>query len=214
MADHTEKLNALYAGAMPELKRIAEAYDGVSGPLFMALPDGYERAGVRVMIVGQQTCGWPNLSVGLDELLRAYREFDLGRDRATLFFRASHWVFAELNPTGPERTFLWSNLVKMDQHCKRPSPQLEENICRLGLLVGELQILKPDAVVFFTGPHYDARLRQTFPGVEYTALTPDVALLRHAELPPKAYRTYHPRYLWQAKKRAALGAIVEDIRGA
>lgn len=214
MADHTEKLNALYAAAMPELKRIAEAYDGVSGPLFMAVPDGYERAGVRVMIVGQQTRDWPSVSVGLDELLRAYREFDLGRHyTASPFWQASHSVFAELNPTGPERAFLWSNLVKMDQHCKRPSPQLEEDVCRLGLLVGELQILKPEAVVFFTGPRYDERLRCTFPGVEYTALTPDVALLRHADLPPKAYRTYHPRYLWQAKKRAALGAIVEDIHG-
>ena len=217
MKDYSQNLNELYRGVMPELNRIGRLYEGVSGPLLVAVPEGFDQATVRLMIVGQQTYGWPCVSLGLDELLRRYRCFDLGRCyRRSPFWQASHSLYARLNPNGPDRAFVWSNLVKVDQCARRPSPQLEEEVCRLGLLAGELQVVRPDAVVFFTGPYYDERLRQTFAGVELAPLTPDVrdvALLKHPDFPAKAYRTYHPAYLRRAKKWAVLDAIVQHIGG-
>ena len=213
--DKLETLKGLYASALSALSDISASQDGISGPLFLSVPKDYERTAVRLMIVGQQTYGWPSITIGLDGLLSQYREFDLGRGyTASPFWQASHRLFAALNPAGPERAFLWSDLVKVDQHNERPAPDVEEQVSKLGLLLAELRLLKPDVVVFFTGPHYDDRLKKTFPGVEYRELTPDVAMLKHADLPVKAYRTYHPRYLWQAKKRAALDAIVENAGDA
>lgn len=215
MEDPTVQLRQAYAEAVPTLERISATHEGVSGPLLISVPSGYERAEVRLMIVGQQTNGWPSITVGLGELLRTYRDFDLGRSyTASPFWQASHQLFGGVNPEGPERAFLWSNLVRVDQHCERPKPEIEEAVSKLGLLSVELQLLKPDAVVFFTGPHYDERLCRTFAGIAYRELAPDVDRLEHPDLPVKSFRTYHPRYLWQAKKRAALEAIVRAIRVA
>ena len=167
------------------------------------------------MIIGQQTYGWPSVTVGLEALLREYKEFDLGRKYySSPFWQTSHQVFRSANPDGPERAFLWSNLVRVDQHCERPCAEIENAVSRLGLLNRELHILEPDAAVFFTGPRYDDRLRRTFPGVRYHDLAQDVVRLEHEDLPVKSFRTYHPRYLWQAKRRAALTRIADAIRVA
>lgn len=207
-----EELKQAYRDALPSIEQISAPDDGVSGPLLMKVPGSYRRASVRLMIVGQQTHGWPSIEVGLDELLRRYAAFDLGRQYySSPFWQASHQLFRAVNPDGPERAFLWSNLVKVDQHGERPRVEIEDAVSALGLLNLELQILKPDAVVFFTGPYYDDRLRLTFPGVQYQEMGQDVVRLQHEDLPAKAFRTYHPRYLWQAKKRAALKHIADAI---
>lgn len=215
MKSAMEELNQTYRYAMPAIEQIAARHGGVSGPLFISEPLAYWESGVRLMIVGQQTCGWPDVSVGLEGLLRAYREFDLGREyTASPFWQASHELSRGVNSEGPERGFVWSNLVKVDQYNERPEPEVEDAIWDLALLNRELEVLEPDAVVFFTGPHYEERLRETFPGVRYHMLTPDVVRLAHPDLPANAFRTYHPRYLWQARKRAVLGHIVDAINAA
>ena len=210
-----DELTKTYRDAMPSIEQIASQHDGVSGPLLISVPGSYSKTGVRLMIVGQQTYGWPSIAVGLDELLRAYEDFDLGREYTpSPFWQASHEVFRGANPNGPERAFLWTNLVRVDQHGERPCAEIEDAVSDLGLLNLELRLLEPHAVVFFTGPYYDERLRHTFPGVRYRELGPDVERLEHQDLPCKAFRTYHPRYLWQAKKRVAIDLIRKEIRVA
>ena len=73
-------------------------------------------------------------------------------------------MFRSVNPDGPERAFLWSNLVRVDQHCRRPCAEVENAVSELGLLNRELDILEPDAAVFFTGPHYDDPPSPNVPG--------------------------------------------------
>ena len=208
-----EELKQVYRDAIPSIEHISAQYDAVSGPLLVTTPYSYAQTRVRLMIIGQQTYGWPSVGVGLEELLRTYKEFDLGREYySSPFWQASHRVFRSVNPDGPERAFLWSNLVRVDQNGKRPCAEIENAVSDLGLLNRELHILEPDAAVFFTGPHYDDRLRRTFPRVRYHELAEDVERLEHQDLPVKSFRTYHPRYLWQAKKRAALTRIADAIR--
>ena len=121
MSDLSQQLRNLYSGAMGQLEQALNGRDGVSGPLFISAPDGYPETALRFMIVGQQGRGWPDVSKGLDSLLNKYRGFDLGRKYArTPFWQASHKLDSALNPAGPARSFLWSNLVKVSQHGERP----------------------------------------------------------------------------------------------
>ena len=151
-----DELKQIYRDAMPSIGHISAQYDAVSGPLLMTIPCSYVQTRVRLMVIGQQTYGWPSVTVELEELLRTYKEFDLGREYySSPFWQASHQVFRSANPDGPERAFLWSNLVRVDQNCKRPCAEIENAVSDLGLLNRELHILEPDAAVFFTGPHYD-----------------------------------------------------------
>jgi len=210
-----DEMTKIYRDALPSIERLGSQYHGVSGPLLMSVPDSYSKTSVRLMIVGQQTYGWPSITGWLNELLRTYEDFDLGREYTpSPFWQASHEVFRAANPNGPERAFLWTNLVRVDQHGERPCAEIEEAVSDLGLLNRELSLLEPHAVVFFTGPYYDDRLRRTFPGVQYRELASYVERLEHQDLPYKAFRTYHPRFLWQAKKRSAIDVIKKEIRVA
>ncbi len=208
-----EELEQAYLDAMPTIEQITDRYKGVSGPLFISVPNAYYKTSLPLMIVGQQTNGWPCVTEGLSQLLLTYREFNLGQNCTHFpFWRASHELFKSLNPEGPERAFLWSNLVKVDQHYKRPSAEVENSISGLNLLNRELEILKPCIVVFFTGPYYDDRLCQTFPGIRIDTITDNIAKLEHQELPSLSFRTYHPRYLRMAKKWSVLKTIVDLIK--
>lgn len=68
-------------------------------------------------------------------------------------------------------------------------------MCRLGLLPHEVNIIRPDVAVFFTGSRYDGRLRETFPGVVFHRVSRLVSRLEHPQLPLHSYRTSHPKYL-------------------
>lgn len=215
MSDLNQRLRALYAEKMGQLEQILADQDGVSGPLLLAIPEGCSHTSLRLLIVGQQTNGWPEISTGIDTLMATYREFDFGRNYiASPFWQASHQLHAAVNPGGPPRSFLWSNLIKVDQYGERPHEHMEDRVAAIGLLEAEIAITEPLAVIFFKGPNYDTRMRKTFPGVEYRPLSAVVSQLVHPTLPLRPFRTYHPNYLWQAKKRDALDLISEKIREA
>lgn len=210
------RLHAVYQSALAEWSHTLPAADGVSRPLLLHVPASYSQATIRLMIVGQETFGWgvPGRD-SVDELLANYREFDLGRNyRRSPFWQAAHRVHRALNPEGPEHAFLWSNLVKVDQHQRRPDPAVEEAVCRLGLLPAEMAITQPDVVIFFTGPQYDERLRSTFPGVVYKQLSPALVQLEHTRLPVHGYRTYHPGYLRRSRRWDVLDELASRARAA
>jgi hypothetical protein len=65
------------------------------------------------------------------------------------------------------------------------------------VLPDEIGILKPDVVVFFVGPDYLQRLRETFPRFKERPVVGSQVLWRceHHRLPWHSYFTYHPNYL-------------------
>ena len=188
--------------------RLAKEPD-LGGPLLVEVPDAYCKAKVKLMIVGQQTAGWGHpADDSIRDLLGQYRGFELGRRMSSPFWEATYEIYNFLNPDGPPQGFVWSNLIKVDVNKKRPSRELEELICSIGLLRHELSITEPDVVVFFTGPSYDARLRTTFPGVKCERVNDFVNRLSHDALPEKAFRSYHPGYL----KRSKHWPVIDELK--
>lgn len=221
-----ETLDALYLAAVQRWRelRAVEPTDALhlSAPLLIAAPAEYARAGCRVMIVGQQTAGWgetidPRREAEdiLAELQEGYRSFDLGAHyRPTPFWRAAHQVFATLNPGCHDRSFLWSNLYKIDLGGKRPPIERESEIADMKLLPAEIRTFSPHVVVFFTGPYYDQRLLGTFPGAMIEPVSKVVARVRHDLLPSFSFRTYHPKYLCLSRQWSALEEITSTCRVA
>jgi hypothetical protein len=78
---------------------------------------------------------------------------------------------------------LWSNLLKMDRRNARPSADAVDDLLRLRLLEREIEITRPDVVVFFTG---------------------DVK---------RAFRTYHPNFLRLRRQWHRVTEIGEAIAG-
>ena len=220
--DMNTRLLEIYESALDELSRTLPPVGGLSRPLLLAVPDGYHRAQIKLMVVGQETRGWGDgCAFAASDLMRCYREFDLARTYrypGAPFWRAAHELYGGLNPHGPERAFLWSNLVKVDQYReadpngRRPTLEVEEAVSRLGLLPQEIAVTEPDAVVFFTGPDYKVRLQETFPGVDHRSVCSVLSKLAHPELPCHTYQTYHPQYLNRSTRWGTIGEIVSLIR--
>jgi hypothetical protein len=172
------------------------------------------------MVVGQQTYGWDDTifsdgSYSPKQLMNLYANFTQSRQsKGSPFWQAGSKLQTIVNTGQPSHSFLWSNLVKLDQSNGRPDADAENDICRLGILQKEIDITQPDAVVFFTGPKYDERLKETFPGLK---CTPEVGLLiriKHPCLPKLCYRTYHPKYLRFSRNWKVIQEIAEEIKHA
>ena len=77
------------------------------------------------------------------------------------FWRAFRELMAEVEGETATRAFLWSNLFRMDfnnESVLGARTTVVETIRRLqqGLFQDEIAILQPRAIIFFTGPYYDA----------------------------------------------------------
>lgn len=219
-----EDLRKLYRSVWPQLEKILNSDNDLSWPLLIYVSPSYVEAPVRVMIVGQQTYEWgfekgKRKEFGDDptqRLMEEYDKFALGwKYRGSPFCRAVHVLRREIilgedpDSKNAYKSLLWSNLIKVDQRNRPPELQIEEAVRGLGLLQREIEITRPQAIVFFTGPYYEDRLHQTFPNLKLQG-DKKLAELKHPALPRLAYRTYHPTYLrlsgqWNVIKKIAGG---------
>jgi hypothetical protein len=217
-----ELLAQEYARAVTLWQELRESSPLLSAPLIVDPHASYRDAAVRLMVVGQETFGWgEKVESGqsaeqlVEDLRDAYRSFDLGASyRSTPFWNAADHLFRALNPAAESRAYLWSNLVKMDVGKSRLTPDIEERLAQLRLLQREIVDFTPDVVVFFTGPRYDARLKSSFPGARFEPAGPLLARVVHDDLPPRTYRTYHPKYLRLSRHWGVLDELVAKCRVA
>lgn len=189
-----QKLSELYQAIYPELMAALATVPNLSKPLLIKVPDGYADTAIRLLVVGQETRGWGLPGVdGVAQLMDFYGET---RNKTnTTILQAAKELFNGINPQGPELAFLWSNLIMLDQNGKRPNTTVEEVVSRFRLLPKEIEITKPDAVVFFIGPYYRSRLAATFPGIALQPAAPKISRAVHPQLPTSSFHTYHPGYL-------------------
>lgn len=196
------KLRLLYKKHWPAINKCMKKYPGLSGPIVMDISDAYFSSSTKLMIVGQQTYGWPR--GGLDALLRAYRDFNFGEE----WYQSPFWNMTSqiADILGISRySIAWTNLVKCDYKQNRPAKSIEEEIRNaFPVLQEEISILAPHIVIFFTGPNYDNSLEKSLPGTIFRTIRYfDQRLLErvsHPILPKNSMRTYHPNYLRRSGK--------------
>lgn len=164
------ELHARYTAALRDLGAVWHPLEGDSKPMLIEVSVAYTEASLKLMVVGQEAGGWAK-SVALTEgavaaLMSLYTDFDLGRSQRpfTPFWQGAWKVARGLGAASGLGSFLWSNLVKVDVGGRRPPAVVEAAVASLELVEQELDVTQPDAVVFFTGPRYDDRLKATCPG--------------------------------------------------
>ena len=191
------ELNGLYFKYWDNISSLIGAANGLSHPLLISIPEAYLSQKEKLLIVGQQTNGW---CVGsIDDLLECYKEFNFGKQ----YFSSPFWnvtrnleKFLKIDPFA----ITWSNLNKCDFNGSRPNKKLEQEIySKFPVLTGEIGLLKPDIVLFFSGPNYDSHLKRIFPKCKFINvsgfLERQLCRVEHQVLPFNSYRTYHPKYL-------------------
>jgi len=94
----------------------------------------------------------------------------------------------------------WTNINKFDLDANRPYGDYELEISKLdSILISEIEILKPDICIFFTGPSFDQRIKSIFDEVSFENINNwdnrQLCSLKHAKLPRLTFRTHHPKSL-------------------
>ena len=214
-----ERLRGLYRSVWPALDALIPGGEDYSWPLLIKATEAYVESPTRLMIVGQETYGWyghfaPGRSERITGIQDHYAEFDFAaRYKSTPFWRAVHRLRSTVASSSDRRALAWSNLLPVDKAQKRPWA-LEGHLAKLGILRREIEVLKPDVVVFFTGPDYDGLVARQFPGVLHQTVggydLRTLSRLAHAGLPTKSFRTYHPAYLSRSRQfDRVLGRLTE-----
>jgi hypothetical protein len=112
------------------------------------------------------------------------------------------------------RSIVWTNVFKIGMHGKgNPDSRMEKFLSRGrigGLLADEITLLKPDLVLFFTGPNYDPVLEQMLPGVEIKNQG-RIAKIDWPKVKFNGFRTDHPGYWTRSKPRFNPQQFVNQI---
>ena len=182
--------------------------------------------------IGKETHGWCGLGDDwnetipnrIDWLRYQYADFGRGRDARgrkhnSPFFQAASTLQKLLNPDQDPFGFMWLNLFVCDQADHLPAADICERLRGVSFLRDEVRILKPHAVVFFTGSGRDDKGAYDYT-ITHPRYFPDAKINRVTNhlwsvvtgddiLPARTVRTYHPNYLWRHKQRGVLDEIAD-----
>jgi len=192
--------------------------------------DSYENAEIRIMIIGQETNGWGLDTEGFfcdekDMIIDMYKNFYSGYEfEAHRGFFKNHFnnFLKLLKDKYPEKTTscFWNNVIKVGKaHDKNTPPEyiLEIEQKYFAVLKQEIEIIKPNVILFYTGHAYDKYVLHHFPEL----LKEDISGFNPSELQSFkidnvdfAFRTPHPQGLhFQGKERYSMiyDKIISEI---
>jgi hypothetical protein len=222
-----QSLNRLYLSTLENEKVSPQLAARLSCPLTMAVTPEWEASPTRLLIVGQETLGnglfgadavgiasqdisnfgqlvaLPNVAEAIDRLVCVYRTSMTGDGAHE---NRPFWLaFNKLWDLPGFKSALWSNLfwcaLDGGSVWKNSTwPEFDEILqMQRGRLQREIELLKPTAVVFFTGPIYDTALKQEFEDAQLLAVDdlPERGFARVVShsLPEASFRLYHPKAL-------------------
>ncbi len=222
MNETQKKLNELYSGYLDVLQdnhKMAEYIqdESKSSPLFINVnvPYGkYLESDIKILYVGKENNGWSsrgrlkrdyliegdyNDKSYVDALIGLYDSFDIGKKYRKPFFTFLFDLINSYRGKSIHIGVLWTNLLRMD--CTRKNKYIKNdmfNADKNEILRKEIEVLKPDIIIFVTGPSYDNFLKRTFDDLTFNesdnkALSKRrFALLKSKYLPEISIRTYHP----------------------
>jgi len=207
-----------------------------TNPLLLSVDneDDFRNADFRVMFFGQETKDWsagiepqyrlnPQHDDDIGFILNIYKEFyNSGYcyiHHGGQFWNGVNRFRKMLGEKYPDKKicYVWNNIVKIgifeDKGCP-PNYIYDVERKYFSVVKEEINIIKPNVILFLTGPNYDNKISDTFGQVTYSALSPfSERELAKISIPDVdvAFRTYHPGYLWRNNIERFFDAIVDEI---
>ena len=223
MTTMKNELLELYSKRQKDFKSVLEKFpeDDLAGPFLMSPSPDYYNQPNRLLIIGQETNGWSYHIDDLEKQMKQYDDFNVGIE----YYASPFWNITRKVETALDNkpySCAWTNLNKFDLDAGRPYGEYEVEISKLDdILVSEINILKPDFCLFYTGPSFDYRIKKIFKDIEFIEIPNFTARqfckLKHPDLPENSYRSHHPKslriryieddfinYIGQQKKKNAL----------
>ncbi len=214
------KLKELYSSKMVDLKSPLLEYnnnhkDKATNPLLIKVNEEWEKADYKIMIIGQETNGWchecgenQNFTPNIDKSLEVYGEFYLNK----IGYKSPFWnEFRRIKrglSSDKKIEFCWNNVIKIGRVGVGNSPKINKIKEEFfNVLLNEIEILKPNIIILFTGPKYDCHVEKyigknkTIPISNFSIN--ELSKVEFENLNLKlCLKTYHPNYLYRSGLRA------------
>ncbi|MDQ7074956.1 MAG: hypothetical protein Q9O24_07335 [Gammaproteobacteria bacterium] len=193
-----KKLAKLYEDKWPDLKVEASKIVGVTPahPLLIKVRGDYEKADVKVMIVGQETDGWngdfdSSSSKSVDFLMDDYFAYFyddfkypyhyVGRMKKKYrrpFWNKSNFNFfsselkSHFGGKGKKVSCIWNNVSKIGQiHRGRHTDEIEAmEESYFDVFRKEVEILRPNIIIFSSGPTRDRLIKERMGGCDFSKI--------------------------------------------
>jgi len=175
-------------------------------PLLLKVSEEYLKADIRIMVFGKETHRWYGETINdLDTIINEYDRYNNGwlfRKGGIFFTHGISKLLQKLKTDLPEKkiSIIWNNIIKVgEMHRGFPSSinhitQKEFNVIRK-----EIEVLKPDFLIFYTGPSYDQHIKKMLGNFDLLAIegfsTRQLSEIKISDLPITSFKTYHPLYL-------------------
>lgn len=198
-----------------------------TNPLLLKINETYETADLKIMFFGQETNIWYKEKNGgaffgeIEPIINLYESFYLKGNcfkYGGQFWNGINRFETLIRKRFPDKKIglIWNNVLKIGQ-CKKGFPKEINYITNkyFNVIIDEIKIIKPDYIIFFSGPNYDNLLKYVigdFARKEIKSFKErELCEILSSNL-PKSYRTYHPNYLWRTKNiDAYLLKIISEI---
>lgn len=225
-----DKLIKLYQSKMPFLKKSLSKYneqnnDKATNPLLIKVSEKWETSDVKIMIIGQETytwcieCGEDGVFSGnIDMSINVYNKFFYESFGYTSPFWNEFRRISKSISTAKSVDFSWNNVIKIGRIGAGNIPKINDIIFNdFNVLIEEIKIIKPNILIFFTGPRYNHHIKR-FVG-NFNVKTKEnfkineLSFLEFDELEfDLCLRTYHPNYLYRSGKREKIiNEIIKEI---
>lgn len=176
----------------------------LSAPFLLSVSQAYLDAPVRVMFVGKETNGWYDKLGAFYEcpdrigVAKARYEDQLVRSAGNSEFLRQWKRFAKAFAGGDRAAVCWNNLMKMDWYrskraYSRTSIKHSAHLFDFSTAVVrfEIELLKPDLIIFGSGHKYDPALKAVLPDRQVVKVEPK-ALWHFRSNGIECFRTFHP----------------------
>lgn len=198
----------------------------LSGLFLSSLPSNFDRASYRVMIVGmepkkwrQDDCPFKKQEQPTLEAVRAamtvHREFLAQRPGPHRFLQFFNQAKRQLQSSLPDKevAVVWANLFCVSEGAGTPTRSTHLDRIKTvsdKLLKAQIDVVKPDAIIFTTGWRYDHFLRGCFDERRDSEAIKPKRLWRFWLGDTLCLRTSHPRYAAHNEWRAKALELVRD----
>ncbi len=204
----------------------------LSAPYLLSVPENYLTSALKIMYVGKETNGWGgevknlhdflNNEDGVDRLLRRYEHEMQDEPRWNIKYFIEYKKIRKSLTGNKKGSIVFSNLMKMDYKQKgngysrnsiNHSVQLRELSKRF--FQKELELLKPDYIIFVTSHTYDSVIKSFLPDRETIEVIEKKALWKFRSNGAVCYRTWHPQTInYKAEKTIPeyFQMIIDDIK--
>ena len=228
-----KKLQELYSSkgenlnlAMEEIIKDEKLEQKPTCPLLIYFDneENFNNSDIRIMVYGQETNSWYNeFHNSQKEILNNYNDFYNGGECWSYggqFWNGVSRFLGTLRNKYPDKKvdLIWNNIVKIGKYEDKGFPpdyiyEVEREY--FSVIKDELRIIKPNVVLFLTGPNYDSVIEDNFGKIAYTKLHNGFSERQISKLSipgiPFAFRTYHPNYLWRNDIDSYFESIIDSI---